>query len=409
MTQVVAPTVITDGTDAAEVRAGLVARAKHLFPLLRKNARTTDHDRCIPQENLEAIKDAGIFRLWVPKRYGGYETDMRTQIDVAAELSRACGSTGWVVALITACGWAVSLFSEEAQDEVFGADPDTRVCAILSPSGVGKEAPGGFVLNGSWAFATGSLHCDWAALTTPMVDHAGNVVNVGLMLAPMAELQVKDTWFTVGMRGTGSNTVVAEGVFVPQHRVLPLLGPSGDMDPPVLTPYKDESLYRVSLGSLVSLAEVGCPLGLARAGLETALEQLPKRSIAYTTYEHQTEAVSTQLELAEAATKIDAAELIVHRAASDADSAAARDVILDTKTRARIRMDCGWATRTVREAADLLVMMCGASSMAEVNYLQQVYRDITTVTLHALLRPSVMLELYGRVLCGLDPAITPVL
>jgi 3-hydroxy-9,10-secoandrosta-1,3,5(10)-triene-9,17-dione monooxygenase len=266
---------------------------------------------------------------------------------------------------------------------------------------------GGYVVNGSWPFASGCLHATWGGATVPLLDADGTMINVGFILMPMSDLSIKDTWFTVGMRGTGSNTLVAEEVFVPDHRVLPLIGPTGAMDAEPLTPFKDEVLYQAPLGSLGVLSEIGTILGLGRAALETTCQQLPKRSIAYTTYVRQVESVSTQVDLGEAAARIDAAHLLAYRAAADIDQALTSGQKLDLPARARIRADFSVAARTVRESVDSLMQLCGASSMAEFNHLQQIQRDLNTVSLHGLLRSSACLEVYGATLCGLEPTTMP--
>jgi alkylation response protein AidB-like acyl-CoA dehydrogenase len=403
---------MTQTTIARDCEGGeheLVARARELRPLLSKNSADTDRLRRLPEENVEAMREAGIFRMWQPRRYGGYEADMGTSIDIISELAKGCGSSSWVAALINSCAWLISLFSEEAQDEIYGNDPEARICGVLSPAGVAKPVADGYRLSGSWGFASGCLHSNWATVVAPIVGDDGNLINVGHAAVRMSEVHVKDTWYTVGMRGTGSNTIVADDLFVPEHMMRHLVGPSGAMDAPILNPYPEETVYRVDLGPLASLCLIAPALGLARSMVDLALEQLPRRSIAYTTYQQQTQAVPAQLEIAEALTRLDAAEALIRRAATDADRAATTGNGLDMLGRARVRADVGWATRTFREVAEIVVQMCGASSMGEINHMQQIYRDLQTATLHALLRPSLMLEVYGRVLCGLEPQVSLVL
>ena len=408
MTAIVSEPKVEAVDDAQSLRETLVGRARELFPLLRANVAAGDRDRRLPEETIDALVASGIFKIWVPKRYGGYEADPRTYVEVVAELSRGDASTSWVVSLLTGMSFVVGMFPEQAQDEIYGADPDARVCGvILTPAGSAQRRPGGYVVNGSWAFASGCLHSTWGAVVAPLLDADGNMTNMGWLAMPMSDLSIKDTWFTVGMRGTGSNTVVAEDVFVPDHRVLPLLGPTGMIDAEPLTPFKDEVLYQAPLASLGVTGLTCTDLGLGRAALETVLEQLPKRSIAYTTYLRQIESVATQIDLGEAATRIDAAHLLVYRAAEDVDRAISSGRKLDLPARARIRADLSFAARTVREAVDTLVQLCGASSMAEFNYLQQIQRDLNTVQLHGLKRASACLEVYGATLCGLEPATMP--
>lgn len=120
----------------------LINRAEALQPLLRKNTVEAEKNRRTCDENIEAIREAGLFRLMVPKRYGGYEGSLRAHLEVSAALGEACGGTAWVVALTNVCAWFTSLFSEQAQDEVFGANPDARVAGVLNASPTTRRVDG---------------------------------------------------------------------------------------------------------------------------------------------------------------------------------------------------------------------------------------------------------------------------
>jgi 3-hydroxy-9,10-secoandrosta-1,3,5(10)-triene-9,17-dione monooxygenase len=273
----------------------------------------------------------------------------------------------------------------------------------LTPSATTAPVDDGVVLNGRWAFASGCLHSNWAVVGHPIVDAKGTMVDQGLALVPMHDLRIEDTWFTAGMRGTGSNTLVATDVFVPSYRIISVpRAIEGDY----ATPFKDEPLYRSAFIPILSLILVGPLLGMARAALETVLQQVPKRSIAYTVYSKQIEAPTTQLQLALAAEKIDTAHLHAYRAAADIDQAAAAGVYLDRLTRARTRMDTGYVARQCREAIEILLNVNGAGSFAESNPLQRMWRDSETASRHAVVNPDISQELYGRELLGLDTNIT---
>ncbi|MEV4441536.1 acyl-CoA dehydrogenase family protein, partial [Streptomyces sp. NPDC049577] len=202
----------------------LIERASALVGLLRRNAARTEEDRDIAEENVESLADAGLFTLTVPERFGGHQASIRTLLEVSAELGRGCGSTAWFIALANVCGWVVGLFPERAQREVYGEGPGTRVCSVLTPGGTSRAAGAGLVITGRWPFASGCLHAQWALLGTPVTGADGEQLDRGVALVPMAELTIEDTWHTVGMRGTGSHTLVAEDVFVPDHRILSLTG-----------------------------------------------------------------------------------------------------------------------------------------------------------------------------------------
>jgi 3-hydroxy-9,10-secoandrosta-1,3,5(10)-triene-9,17-dione monooxygenase len=384
-------------------RDELLDRAAALRPLLERNAAQTEADRRLVDESLEAVREAGLLRIVNPKRFGGYETDIRTMLDVSATLATGCGSTGWVVNLINVCSWLVGLYPRQTQEEVWGSDPDTRVAGALAPTATTRRVDGGLVVSGRWPWLSGSLHAQWGMGGVPVVDESGDMVDVGLALMPMHELSVEDTWFVVGMRGTGSNTIVADDILVPDHRILPMPRAIEGEYP---TEFKDEVLYRSAFIPVLALILVGPLLGLARAALQYVVEKAPRRAITYTSYERQTDSVAFQMAIAEAAAKVDTAHLHAYRAAADIDDAARAGTYPDLPARARVRMDAGWAARQAREAVDLLISAHGASAFAEASPLQRIWRDLNTASRHAVVNPSVNEEIYGKALLGVQPQIT---
>ena len=147
-----------------------VARAAALVPLLRKNAKQTEEDRRVVEENIEAIRDAGLYRLMVPKRFGGHQADFTTFLQVSSELARGDGSTAWVSTLMNVCSWLAGLYPEQAQRDIFGSDPDARICGVVAPTATTTYADGGQIVTGKWGFASGSAHSQWAMLGIPVVD-----------------------------------------------------------------------------------------------------------------------------------------------------------------------------------------------------------------------------------------------
>ncbi|MFD0019910.1 acyl-CoA dehydrogenase family protein [Streptomyces sp. NPDC058382] len=381
--------------------------ARALVPLLRDNAARTEADRRVAEENIEALAGAGLFRLTVPRRFGGHQADFRTFLDVTSELARGCGSTSWVTTLVNVCNWMVGLYPDRAQQEVWGEDPDARVCGVLAPSATSRAVDGGLVVTGRWGFASGSLHAQWATLGVPVVNASGRQTDQGAALIPMHELTIEDTWYVAGMRGTGSNTLVADEVFVPAHRILSVTqGVQGGYP----TEHKDEALYRSALVPVLALVLAGPQVGLAQAGMDLVSASLAKgKGISYTFYERATDAPSTQIQLAEAAQLIDTARLHLMRAADDIDRWAGRGEYMPFETRARVRMDTGYVARRSREALDLLLSIQGAGSFAEANPLQRIWRDQETGSRHAVINPAIAGELYGRALLGIEEQVTPLI
>jgi 3-hydroxy-9,10-secoandrosta-1,3,5(10)-triene-9,17-dione monooxygenase len=215
---------------------------------------------------------------------------------------------------------------------------------------------------------------------------------------------IEDTWFVTGMKGTGSNTLVADDVFVPGHRYISVPKMiAGQVD----NPYHDEALYRAAFVPGAAIILAGPQLGLAQAALDIVLEKAPKRGIAYTFYDKQTEAPGFQLAVAKAASLVDSAHLHAYRAAADIDEAAHHGIHPDYAARARVRMDTGRAIVYAREAVRELVSPHGASSFAESSAMQRHWRDSEVASRHAVANPEISAEVYGRALLGFTSGVSP--
>ncbi len=399
-----APNAATQRPEGDGLRAELVARARSLAPLLAENAAQTEAGRRLVEEAIAAIRAAGLFKLMVPRRFGGLETDLRAQLEVSRELAMGCGSTSWVTTIMNMCAWLTGLASDEAQHDVWGADPDARITGVFAPTATVRRAAGGLVVTGRWGWASGCLHAQWGLVGLPIVGEAGEQIDQGIALIPMKDLSIEDTWFAAGMKGTGSNTLVAAEVFVPGHRILSVPKLIAG-EPP--TPHKREALYHAAFVPVTSLPLVAPQLGLAAAALAFVIDRAPERGIAYTVYEAQTTAPTVQIAVAEAAMLIDTAHLHAYRAAADIDEAAHAGRRLGYLERARIRMDVGHVARTSREAIRMLCSVHGASSFADANPLQRIWRDSEVASRHALINPEIGAEIYGRALLGVTHDVTP--
>jgi alkylation response protein AidB-like acyl-CoA dehydrogenase len=324
-------------------------------------------------------------------------------LDVSAAVAEGDGSAGWVVALVNVCNWLAALFPERAQEEVFaGAEP--RVTGVLTPSATSRKVDGGWQVSGRWYFNSGSWWSTWAVLGVPLTSADGEVVDQGLVLVPAADLTIEDVWYVAGMRGTASNCLVATDIFVPGHRVLSVPAAIEGGYP---TPFTDEPLFRSSFVPVLTLVLAGPQLGMGRASLDLVLDKAAKKPISYTFFETQAESVAFQLQMADAATKIDVAALLCHRAAADIDEAAARGEYLDYRTRARVRADTGYAVQNVVEALTILMNAHGAGGFADTSPLQRIWRDANVAARHAVVSPTVGYEVYGKALLGVEEKITP--
>lgn len=386
-------------TTDVPTREQLVGRVAELAPVLRKNAAWSEENRRLHDETVEALAEAGVFKLRTPTRYGGYECDTRTLVEVGAELGRADGSAAWTASVYWIPTWMTCMFPDAVQDEVFST-PDVRICGTLSPSGMAAPAEGGIVVNGRWGFITGAHHSHWQEIIAVLISPDSEPMPI-MALVPRSDLEIVDDWYTTGMSGSGSVSTVAKDLFVPQERVLPL---------PVVLEGQSASehaagsaIYRAPLLPVASASSVGTAVGLAAAARDAFFERLPERKITYTAYEKQSEAPLTHLQVADAAAKADEARFHAHRLADLVDGQAAKGAQWSMLQRVEARADMGAACRRAKEAVDVYNSASGGSSIYRDVPIQRIARDIQAINLHALMNPNTNDELYGRILCGQEP------
>ncbi|MEU2002605.1 acyl-CoA dehydrogenase family protein [Rhodococcus sp. NPDC019627] len=374
--------------------ADLVARATALVPLVREYAEQGTKDRRIAPEVIDAIADAGLFHLLVPTRWGGQGASFKTAVDVTAEIARGDGSTGWVTALMMIATGFGSTFSMQAQEDVFGANPNAKICGIFSPGDRSEPVEGGYLVSGRWPYASGSFAAQWASVTITLEDG-----EQGMALVPAEAFTIEPTWFVAGMQGTGSDTIVLEDHFLPEYRVQRVKDMFASN---FRSPFTEERMASVPFNAVAAGILVAPQIGLGRHALELTRAKLPNKPVAYTAYPHAKESPTHQIGVAKAATKLRLAEMLMTGMCDDIDTAADSHQLPNLEVLARIRNDTGVIAELVKEEIDYLLTANGAGSFADVNVLGRVWRDSETAARHALVTPEIGREAYGRQLLGND-------
>ncbi|CCH30257.1 acyl-CoA dehydrogenase family protein [Actinosynnema sp. NPDC047251] len=379
----------------------LVDRVRAVVPLLRSNARRCTEERRVPRENLDALRETGVYRAGLPRHLGGLECDMRTKLAALAEIGRGCGSTSWVSAIYTDAAFLLTKFPDDVQEEVF-ADAEAFFCATLAVPGRAVAVDGGYSVSGRWPFSSGCRQA--ARMLQPAVVEGGELAH---FLIPAGDLTIEDDWYVSGMEGTGSNTVSGQDVFIPHRFAIPtttLLDQRHHSERNAGSPFFRHPPLPYLLTSAVATF-----LGMAEAAHEFAMERLPRRGqVAYTGYAHHRDAATTHHQVAETRMKIDAARLLADQVAALMDDRVATGVLTDQVDRARIWGHVGYASRLCTEAVEVLRLGSGASGIATKHPIHQISRDIQALATHAIMVPTTGIEHYGRALCGVDPS-TPLL
>ena len=194
----------------------LVERARALLPAIRARAREAESLRRVPDETIRDLAEARLFRMFVPKRWGGHEAGFETMREVVQLISTACVSTGWITAFYIGHNIYVTRFSEQAQEELFSPRGYVLMPAASAPNLEARQVESGWEVSGRAVWGSGVMHADWVQISGRVGDTARS------FLVPISEVEVIDTWHFAGAAGTGSNDYAVDKVFVPDHRSLDL-------------------------------------------------------------------------------------------------------------------------------------------------------------------------------------------
>ena len=251
----------------------LVARARAMIPTLRERAADAEAARRIPDETIADLRAAGFFRVLQPRRWGGYEMDPRVFFDIQMALAEGCMSTGWVYGVVGGHPFELALFPDAAQQEVWGSDDAALASSSYQPVGRVEHAEGGFRLSGRWGFSSGADHCQWVLLgaVVPPATQDG-APDMRTFLLPRRDYRIEDSWHVFGLKATGSQDIVVEDVFVPEHRTH--RGVDGFLCANPGQAENDAAMYRMPWAQLfvrlVSTASLGGARGAVRAALDIA-------------------------------------------------------------------------------------------------------------------------------------------
>jgi len=357
-----------------------MARARALVPVLRERADGADTGREMQKETLEDLHRAGLLRFHQPRRWGGMEIPFVALFDVPAEIGRGCASTAWNVANLGVHHWMLALYDERAQQEVWGQNPDALIASgIAYPQGRGRRVDGGFVVSGHWNFSSGVDASDWNMLAV-MVRDGERVVDHRMCLVPRSDYEIVDDWHVLGMRSTGSKSVRANEVFVPEHRALSMYLARGGSEFPGAR-VNPNPLYRVPLSALGSHCLSAAGVGNAQAALEMTIEAIKERSTSYTAMRMR-DFQAVQLRVARAGAMVDAARLVIRADCLDAERIAREGRAPAMEEKLRFKRNVAYAMERCTEAVDTLHALAGANGIYDRYPIQRLFRDQHALAAH---------------------------
>ncbi len=348
---------------------------------------------------MAALEATGVFRAYVPKRFGGYEIDIDTFIDIGTALGSACTSTGWVTTFCMEHNWLLAHFDPEGQEALFGKRAYVLAPGSISPNGRAKAVDGGHVLTGRWSWATGVMHADWVILSG-VITHEDRRPEARLFAIPRADVEVDDTWYAAGMCGTGSNDVVVHDVFVPAHLSQNVAPMRNGQSPGAR--WHDSPTFRYPMIPFLALTATSPLVGAAGAAIDLFEQRLAERTL-YGTAHKQGEGAAAQIRLGHLRIRHEANEAELRRIGHAIEAWGQNAEPCPAKERARLRLALAHVVDTARDIVVRVVQGSGATAQLAKSPLQRIQRDLNTASTHAIFDLDVSAELYGQFLLGGEP------
>ncbi len=379
----------------------LTEGARALVPLLAERARATEAARRVPRETVAEYHRTGILRALQPRRFGGAQARFDVFSNIVEILAEGCSSSAWVYAVLGEHQWIVACMPERAQDDVWGDNPEAVASSSLAPRNMGIPVDDGWRISGQFPFSSGCDHAQWAILGVRAEDAAGNR-STRYMLVPMSEIEILDDWHVLGLRGTGSKTLVLKDVFVPAHRTV-LLKDLLEGTTPGATVHSDYPLLRAPRGFLVPFSLPTVMFSLARRALAMVPASLRSRLSRGTRDLGESEVV--QMQLAEAGAEIDMACLIMHARRDESMTLLDSGRPVTVEDGMRNRRDVAFAAELIRKGVERLVELSGSRVVHDGDPLQPILRDVQTIATHGVVLRHINYVPYGRAMLGLPPAV----
>jgi len=366
---------------------------RDLLPTIRDRADEAERLRVIPEASIKDLEATGFFRLLQPKLYDGYEADPIDFYTAVREVAGACGSTGWVSSVLGVHPWQVALFAKEAQEAVWGSDTSARLSSSYAPTGKAIVADGGYTLSGKWSFSSGSDHAQWVLLGGLVFNAEGQIVDFKTFMIPRKDYEIVDVWNVVGLRGTGSNDIVVNDLFVPEAFTLSMsdtgrcYGPGQEVN--------TSDLYKLPFHSLFTTTITTPIVGMAYGAYAEHVDMQQKRVRAAYLGEKASLDPFAAVRIARAASDIDAAWALLVNNIREEQALVANGEKIPLSLRLKVRRDQVVGTQRAIDAIDALFEASGGRALAEGTYLQRAWRDAHAGRVHAANDPERALQMYG--------------
>lgn len=363
----------------------VLAEVDALAPLLRVRSVDIEAARALPVDLVKQLAEIGAFKLFVPARYGGAELSPSEGFAVTEALAHADGATGWCQMIAMTTG-VLAGYLPGAHAAAIYESPSAITGGFAAPVGRATATDGGLAVSGRWQWGSFTGHCTTIGGGVRLEDGSSRFAYFD-----RDDVELLDTWYVAGLKGTGSTDYQVDNAFVPEGRWVAV-----GSTPPV----EDGPLYRFSFFGLLATGVAAVALGLARRSIDELVE-LAGVKTPQGSSRPLSERGATQSDVAIAEAQLRSARALLDDVIGSAWDVCASGDAPDDEHRRSIRLAATHATQTAATIVDRMYTAGGGAAIFEDNALQRVFRDVHVATQHAITAPRTM-ELVGRLKLGLD-------
>ena len=366
---------------------------------LRNRRAETNANRMMLPEIRDRVRESGVARIIQPRGHGGAGGPLKDIVEALTEIGAACGSSGWVIAQYVLHNYMVSQWPAEGREAVWGKDPKALVAGILVPSmGNYDVTDGGYLVSGRWQWVTGVDTCDWCMVTAYEQDKPGPETHRHFLLR-RAEVDILDTWYAIGLKGSGTNDVELKRAFVPNHLSLTMAELRGGESPG--EQWRDNPLYLLPSYSIFGLGITSGAVGIAQE-ISAEYNAIVSKKASVMSEQRVADFSSQQIKFAEAKCAADSAVEILRFAAGEFHAIASEEARAPSDLeRSRCRALATFAGNTAMDSAKTVWDLSGALSVLNSSVLGGLYTDLIVANQHFTQNKDPNFKSYGRTLYGL--------
>lgn len=374
-----------------------VANVQKVVEALKETEAESEANRRLSARAVELLHQAGVTRIVAPAAYGGYELPVRALVEAERVIAHGSTAASWVLMVCAAHTFIAGRMPRRGQDEIFGGHPGMLIPGVPSLRGTCQRTKGGYVLNGRWPYASGADHGDWVLVGCKGIrNDAGETCPSQIVVMPKKDVVIDDTWFTLGMRGTGSKDIVLDNTFIPERYAVAMIEAQLGTVPGI-----DSALYRLPIRPALATMLLGTIVGMAERTLRAFIERTRDRRDVYTGT-LKADSAGMQRRVAEASVEISCAWALTQQNCDLLEDAMRRDPPMPAAKRAQVRWNAAYATDLCRRASNRLFEGAGAGAAHDSHAMQIFFRDMNTASHHAMLDYDTNVEIQGKMLLGVE-------